>query len=98
MLLEINSGKPLESFRTTQDLGNNPSPDDSTDFITAHRWLLEQEAQGSLSYGFSTAITNCLQVYLNPRANCCDPEFCGHVQDNVIKPLEDEMQFLRYGL
>jgi hypothetical protein len=98
MLLEINSGAPLESFRTPQDLGNNSTPDDSTDFITAHRWLLEQEAQGSLSYGFSTAITNCLQVYLNPRANCLDPEFCGHIQENVIKPLEDEMQFLRHGV
>lgn len=97
MLLEINTGQSLESIRIPQDLGTSQNPDDNSDFITAHRWLLDQETQGQLSHGFSTAITSCLQGYLNPRADFSDPEFCRHVQETMIKPLEMEMQFLLHG-
>ncbi|KAH7411570.1 hypothetical protein DE146DRAFT_241713 [Phaeosphaeria sp. MPI-PUGE-AT-0046c] len=98
MLLEINSGQPLESIRTAQDLGSRTGPDIDSDFITAHRWLLEQETSGLLSHGFSSAITSCLQAWLNPRADSSDNEFCTHIQESVIKPLEVEMQCLRHGL
>ena len=98
MLLEISSGRSLESIRIPQDLGTSQTPDNDSDLITAHRWLLDQEMQGNLSYGFVTAITSCLQAYLNPRADSSDPEFCRHIQETVIKPLEVEMQCLLYGL
>jgi hypothetical protein len=97
MLLEINTGRSLDAVRISQDLGAGQVSDDSSDFITAHRWLLEQERQGSLTFGFATAITNCLQAYLNPRADSSNPEFCMHIQETVIKPLEAEMQCLLYG-
>lgn len=97
MLLEISSGQSLESVRKPQHLGSNQTPSYDSDLITATEWLHRQEAQGSLSYGFVTAITSCLQVYLNPRANFNDPEFCQHIQETVIMPLEEEMQYLLYG-
>jgi hypothetical protein len=53
--------------------------------------------QGKLSYGFATAITGCLQAYLNPRASFSDPDFCGHIQETVVKPIEVEMQCLLFG-
>ena len=98
MLLEINSGRSLESVRIPQDLGTGQKFDNTSDFNTARRWLFDQEMQGNLSHGFAKAITSCLQVYINPRADSSDPEFCGHIQETVIKPLESEMQFLLYGL
>ncbi|PVH92337.1 hypothetical protein DM02DRAFT_543892 [Periconia macrospinosa] len=98
MLLEINSAQSLESVRIPQDLGTSQTPDNDSDLITAHRWLLDQETQGNLSHGFLSAITSCLQAYLNPRADFSDPEFCRHIEETVIKPLETEMQCLLYGL
>jgi hypothetical protein len=98
MLLEINSGKSLESVRMPQDLGSTQTvPDIESDFKTARRWLADQEHQGVISFGFSTAITSCVQAYCNPRADASDPVFATHVQDTVIKPLESEMQGLLHG-
>lgn len=98
MLLEINFGQSLESIRIPQDLGASQTPDNDSDLITARRWLFDQEMQGNLSYGFVTAVTSCLQAYLNPRADFSNAEFCQHIQDTVIKPLEAEMQCLLYGV
>ncbi|KAK0707941.1 hypothetical protein B0H67DRAFT_588952 [Lasiosphaeris hirsuta] len=86
MLLEIQSGTPIESVRQDQE----------ADLTTAKRWLDMRLEAGRLSWQFAGAITSCLQCYLDPSASFSNPDFFRAVEEKVLGPLENEMQYL-YG-
>jgi hypothetical protein len=95
ILLEINFGKPIEQVRCPEDLGNKPLDDEKADLQTADRWHKAERPR--LSPGFSKAILTGLQEYLNPDANLDDPEYCNVLKEKMLRPLEDEMQFMVFG-
>ncbi|KAF2873674.1 hypothetical protein BDV95DRAFT_517599 [Massariosphaeria phaeospora] len=97
MLLEIKSAQPIEAIRLPQDLGIKPRPDYDSDHRTAMRWLFDEEENWGLSHGFASAITSCLQAYINPRANFADPDFRFNLEETIIKPLHEEMNFILHG-
>jgi hypothetical protein len=94
MLLEITCAQPIDVIRELQDLGGLTAPTEGTDHKTAIRWLFKLDENGSLTRGFSSAITTCLQAYMNPRASLSDPEFERMIEEKVLRPLQDEMEFL----
>lgn len=97
MLLELNSGVPIEGLRSDEDLGPDGQPNSGTDLSTAGRWLDAQVRLGNLTCGFASAITCCLQSYLDPTASLEAVEFLQSVQERVLEPLEREMQQLLWG-
>ncbi|KAK1511975.1 hypothetical protein CTAM01_00905 [Colletotrichum tamarilloi] len=97
MLLEMNCGKPIVDLRQPEDLGPNGEVNVGTDLSTARRWLDTQVRLGNLSNGFTSAITYCLQSYLDPTASLEDNHFLQSVQNRVLEPLEREMQLLLWG-
>ena len=96
MLLEINSGLPVEQRRGDDQI-TNILPKDQFDLQLAEGWLKEEKSRGSLSCAFSQAILTCLQEYLNPDANFDDERYCDSFKEKVLLPLEEEMEFLLYG-
>ncbi|KAF2271109.1 hypothetical protein CC78DRAFT_550067 [Lojkania enalia] len=98
LLIEILSTQPIENIQTPSDLSPNLSvndaPDDDSNHRTALRWLFQQESDGNITRGFSSAITSCLQAYINPRADFSDAEFCRSIEESVLRPLEEERLFL----
>ncbi|KAK3341838.1 hypothetical protein B0T25DRAFT_488810 [Lasiosphaeria hispida] len=86
MLLEIQSGTPIESVRQGEE----------ADLTTAKRWLDMRLETGRLTWQFAGAITSCLQCYLDPSASFSNPDFLRAVEEKVLGPLESEMQYL-YG-
>ena len=86
MLLEIQSGTPIESVRQAGE----------GDLTTAKRWLDMRFGMGRLTCQFADAITFCLQCYLDRSASFGNPDFFTAVEEKVLGPLESEMQFL-YG-
>lgn len=97
MLLEITCAQPIDMIRQSQDLGALTAPTDETDHKTAIRWLFELDQSGGLTRGFSLAITACLQAYINPHASFSDPNFERMIEDMVLRPLQDEVEYLLYG-
>ncbi|KAF4880732.1 hypothetical protein CGCSCA1_v000446 [Colletotrichum siamense] len=97
MLVELKCGSPIESLWQDQDLPPDGQPNMWTDLSTVTRWLDVQVNEGNLSFGFTSAITYCLQCYVNPIASLDDTEFVQSIEENVLEPLEREMQQLLYG-
>jgi hypothetical protein len=94
MLLEIACRTSIDVVRRPEDLGPSPTPNNETDHKTALRWLFELDQEGCLTSGFSRAITTCLQAYINPHASFSDPDFEYMIENTVLTPLEEEMEFL----
>lgn len=94
MLLEINSARPIESLHCNEDLGPNSEATELSNLSAARRWLIEQTSRGNVSQAFSNAITYCLQSYMNPQASFRDQNFCRAIEEQVLVPLEEEMQCL----
>ncbi|KAK3376206.1 hypothetical protein B0T24DRAFT_216608 [Lasiosphaeria ovina] len=86
MLLEIQSGTPIESVRQGGE----------EDLTTAKRWLDMRLGMGRLTCQFAGAITFCLQCYLDPFASFGNPNFFRAAEEKILGPLESEMQYL-YG-
>jgi hypothetical protein len=97
MLLELNTGAPLENRRALQESSCSGEYTTTSDLLTAKRLLDVQVQHGRLSCGFRKAITYCLQGYLDPTASFSNPEFVKTVEERVLEPLEREMQVLLYG-
>jgi len=99
--LEIHSTQPIENMRKPEDLPPNlpaeATPDHDSDHRTAIRWPFEQVSQGNITRGFCSAITNCLQAYINPQADFANAEFCRTIEETVLRPLEEERKFLVDG-
>ncbi|OAP56785.1 hypothetical protein AYL99_08897 [Fonsecaea erecta] len=91
MLLEINSGQPVEQRR------QEDSSSDQSDLQLAGEWLKEEKSHGRISCAFAQAILTCLQDYLNPDATFADEAYCAAFKEKALVPLEEEMEFLLYG-
>lgn len=96
LLLELNSGTPIEQMQQEKDLGPSGELSDWANFATAKRWLELRLENGRLTRQFADAITYCLQCYVDPRASFRNPDFLKSVEEKVLEPLESEMQYL-YG-
>jgi len=96
LLLELNSGTPIEQVRQEEDLGPAGELSDWANLATAKRWLEMRFENGRLTRQFAGAITYCLQCYVDPRASFRNPDFLKSVEEKVLEPLESELQYL-YG-
>lgn len=96
MLLEINSGQPLEQRRADDQIVNI-LPNDQSDLQLADGWLKEEKSRGRISCAFSQAILTCLQEFLNPDANFDDDRYCDVFKEKVLLPLVEEMEILLHG-
>jgi hypothetical protein len=91
MLLELNVGTSI---------GVSDGRDENTailDLLTAQNLLRVHTNQGRLSCAFASAITYCLQAYLDPTASFSNPDYVKTVEQRVLEPLEREMQVVVYG-
>jgi hypothetical protein len=95
LLLELTSGKSIEHIQREEGLGNEVAGDGKVNLLVVNRWYKEKKPL--LSAGFSKAILTCLQEYLNPDASFDNLEYCSVMKENILQPLEDEMQLLVYG-
>lgn len=94
LLVEICSGQPIESLRHPEDLGPSGEPNEITNLQAIRRWILEQENKGNLTPAFRSAISHCLKCFVDPTASLQNPDFRRTVEEQVIAPLEDEMNYL----
>ena len=97
MLLEICYGRPIEELRKPEDLGPNNQLNEVSNLQAARRWLLEREGKGEVSFAFKSAISYCLKCFVDPTASLENDDFSRTVQEQVLAPLEEEMNFLLFG-
>jgi hypothetical protein len=97
MLLEICYGLPIEQLVMPEDLGPNNRPTEISYLQAARRWLMGKESYGEYSFAFVKAISYCLQCFMNSSASLLDQEFSKTMEENVLAPLEEEMNMLLFG-
>jgi hypothetical protein len=98
MLLEINLGMPIEKLRRSKDLVPDEEPSVGQDLLVAYRCLEAEVQRGNLTSAFTSAITYCLQCYLDPTASFDNLEYVKSIEERVLRPLEYEMQWLFSGV
>lgn len=91
MLLEISFATAVDSYLNAEDLGSDGQPNEMTSFTTATRWLML--VNDRLTAGFRSAITYCIQCYVDPLASFGNPDFSKAVEEKVLQPLEQEMHW-----
>ncbi|RDW59872.1 hypothetical protein BP6252_12959 [Coleophoma cylindrospora] len=94
LLIEINSGEPIENLRTPEDLGPDRQINELSNLQAGRRWILEQKSKGNLTAAFYSAILHCLKGFVDPTASLRNPEFRRSVEEQVLAPLEEELNFL----
>ena len=94
LLMEIDSGQPIENLRLPEDLGPNNEPNELSNLQAARRWILEQKNKGDLTFAFYSAISHCLKCFVDPTASLQNTDFRRTVEEQVLAPLEEEMNFL----
>jgi len=92
MLLEIYYRLPVESLDGLDISGTPPMQVDSV-----HRWVMEKESKGDLTFAFAKAIRFCLECFQGPNKLILEPEFSDAVDINVLKPLQEELNFIVHG-
>ena len=92
--VQINASQPLESMRLPGDLVPDSEPNELTEPQAGRRWVLEQKNKGYLTLGFYSAISHCLNCFVDPTANLQNPDFRRAVEEHVLAPLEEEFSFL----
>ncbi|KAF2220092.1 hypothetical protein BDZ85DRAFT_31732 [Elsinoe ampelina] len=97
MLLEVCEGVPIEDFVEPADLGPNGQPNEMSYMVAARRYLSQDPTDGISQYAFGRAIEYCLKCFWEPRASLADPAFAKSVEENVLVPLEQEMNTIKYG-
>ncbi|KAF2427292.1 hypothetical protein EJ08DRAFT_689043 [Tothia fuscella] len=97
MLLEVYSGECIESLRDPSDVMPHQAPNEMSNLSAARRWLLERENSGDISFAFRTAISHCLKCFVDPVADLDNEEFSRTIQEQILAPLEEEMNMLLYG-
>ncbi|KAF4996932.1 hypothetical protein FDECE_12255 [Fusarium decemcellulare] len=93
LLLEIKFHGRKESTRLEEDLGQNPAPDQVTDFQTLNRWITQE--RGNLSFAHYDAILFCILSSNNIEADLGDLMFRQTVLNKVVVPLVDELNYWR---
>jgi hypothetical protein len=94
LLVEILSRQPIEKLHKDGDLGPNGEPNELTNLQVIRRYLREQESAGVISLGFRSAIAHCLRCFAAPEASVDNDDFARAAQEQIIGPLEMEMDCL----
>ena len=95
--MEIKSGRPVEDLRLPEDLGPNNQPNEPTNMQVTRRWILEQKEKGDLTFGFYSAISQCLRCFADPTASLQNSDFRRTIEEQVLAPLENEMNIRMHG-
>lgn len=94
LLIEIHTGNPIESFRSAHDLGNGQEVNANTDWTVADRVV---KSLDDCSLGYKGAIQACLDTPWVPagqKVSLEDPLTRSGVYNDVVQPLEDELEYL----
>ncbi|KAL9600268.1 MAG: hypothetical protein Q9219_003313 [cf. Caloplaca sp. 3 TL-2023] len=94
LLVEIHTGKPIEVYRTPQDLSRGTEVNANTDWTVADRVV---KSLDDCSLGYKDAIQACLDTSWVPAAQrvSLDDELTRNgLYDDVVRPLEDEVHHL----
>ncbi|KAL8904553.1 MAG: hypothetical protein Q9171_007011 [Xanthocarpia ochracea] len=94
LLIEIHMGKPIELYRTPKDLTNGIMINANTDWTVADRTV---KSLDDCSLGYKDAIQTCLDTSWVPagqRVSLDDASTRNGFYNDVVRPLEDEVQFL----
>jgi hypothetical protein len=94
MLVEILSRQPIEKLCSDNDLGPDGQPNEFTNLQVIRTWLRDQERTGGISLGFRSAIGHCLRCFAAPEASVDNDDFARAAQEEIIAPLEQEMECL----
>ncbi|EGX52137.1 hypothetical protein AOL_s00043g527 [Orbilia oligospora ATCC 24927] len=97
MLLEIWYGLPIERLMEPDDLGPNNRETEITYLQAARRCVMDKAGKGDFSFAFIKAISYCLQCFMNPSASLSDLAFSKTIEEQVLAPLEAEMNMLLFG-
>jgi hypothetical protein len=95
LLLEIQSGRRIESLRQTTDLGPGARPNEATDLQTLKRWVRLEK--GNLSFAFREAVLYCMKGFADPDTDLGDLGCRAGVVEGVVVPLEEELVCLMGG-
>ncbi|KAL8707450.1 MAG: hypothetical protein Q9220_007538 [cf. Caloplaca sp. 1 TL-2023] len=93
-LIEIHTGKLIETYRTPKDLSNGVEVNTNTDWTVADRIV---KSLDDCSLGYKDAIQACLDTSWIPAAQrvCLEDEVTrSGLYNDVVRPLEDEVQHL----
>ncbi|KAI4120913.1 MAG: hypothetical protein LQ338_006677, partial [Usnochroma carphineum] len=94
LLIEIHTGKPIETYRTPKDLSNGTEVNANTDWTVAD---LVVKALDDCSLGYKDAIQACLDISWVPagqRVSLDDELTRDGLCNDVVQPLEDEVEHL----
>lgn len=94
LLVEIHTGKPIETYRTPEDLCNGTEVNANTDWTVADRVV---KSLDDCSHGYKDAVSACLDTSWVPaaqRVNLDDELTRKGFYSDVVQPLEDEVHYL----
>ena len=94
LLIEIHTGNPIETYRSSQDLTNGHEVNANTDWAVADRVA---KTLDDCSLGYRGAIQACLDTSWLPAGQTVsleDPIIRNGVYNDIVQPLEDELQYL----
>ena len=94
LLIEINASRPIEKLRLPGDAVPDSEPNELTDLQVSRRWILEQKNKGDLTHAFYSAISHCLKCFVDPTASLQNPDSRRAVEEQILEPLEEELNFL----
>lgn len=94
MLLELWFATPIEARRLPSDLVDG-KPNSSTDLTVAERWVQENANLEDMPAGYWQAVSSCIYCFFQPMPRVKrleDPDFREAIWQNVVVPLEKELQ------
>lgn len=94
LLIEIHTGKPIETYRTPEDLSKGTEVNANTDWTVADRVV---KSLDDCSLGYKDAIQACLDTSWVPagqRVSLDEDLTRNGLYNDVVQPLEDEVRFL----
>jgi hypothetical protein len=98
MLLELWFATPIEARRLPSDLADG-KPNSSTDLTVAERWVKENANLEDMPAGYWQAVSSCIYCFFQPMPrdkSLENPDFREAIWQNVVVPLERELQTWQY--
>jgi hypothetical protein len=99
MLLELWFATPIEARRLPSDLVDG-EPNSSTDLTVAERWVKENANLEDMPAGYWQAVSSCIYCFFQPMPrdkSLENPDFRKAIWQNVVVPLERELQAWQYA-
>jgi hypothetical protein len=99
MLLELWFATPIEARRLPSDLVDG-KPNSSTDLAVAERWVKENANLEDIPAGYWQAVSSCIYCFFQPMPrdkSLENPDFREAIWQNVVVPLERELQAWQYS-